>query len=130
MDGSTDASALAPPDIAGIVRPLGTLRRFAIGAVLFHEGDAPDAMYVVLTGTVEIRRRDRLIETVGDGQALGILSLLDGDARTVTALARTEVEAVAIGRPAFRATVEGQPHFAWYIMDELAHRLRMTNAAL
>ena len=67
---------------------------------------------------------------MGDGQALGILSLLDGELRTVTALARTDVEVVVIGQDAFRRTVESTPQFAWYIMDELAHRLRITNAAL
>lgn len=126
MDGST----LPQPDITELVRPLGDLHSFPAGAVLFAEGVAPEAMYVVLSGTVELRRRDRLIETVGDGQALGILSLLDGEVRTVTAVARTDVEVVAIGNEAFRRTVESTPQFAWFIMDELAHRLRITNAAL
>ena len=77
-----------------------------------------------------VRRRDLVIETVGPGQAIGILSLLDNEMRTVTAEARTACEVVAIDPRKFRFAVEEMPHFAWWVMGELAHRLRMTNAAL
>ncbi len=117
-------------DISGIARSLGTVMDLSAGDTLFREGDRPRCMYVLLDGQVAVRRRDLVIETVGPGQAIGILSLLDNEMRTVTAEARTACEVVAIDPRKFRFAVEEMPHFAWWVMGELAHRLRMTNAAL
>ncbi|WP_187830427.1 Crp/Fnr family transcriptional regulator [Siccirubricoccus phaeus] len=126
MDG-TSAQRL---DLRPIARSVGTVLGFRAGDVVFREGDAPHCMYVVLDGTVEVRRRDLRIETIGPGQALGILSILDGERRTITAEAATDCELAAIDARKFRALVEEMPHFGWYVMGELAHRLRMTNAHL
>jgi len=117
-------------DISGIARSLGTVMDLAAGDTLFREGDRPRCMYVLLDGQMAVRRRDLVIETVGPGQAIGILSLLDHEPRTVTAEARTACEVAAIDPRKFRYAVEEMPHFAWWVMGELAHRLRMTNAAL
>jgi hypothetical protein len=83
-------------DFRQIARSLGVVLSFAPGDRLFREGDAPHCMYVLLEGQVEVCRRDRVIETVGPAQALGIVSLLDEQPRTVTAQARTACKAVAI----------------------------------
>ena len=117
-------------DVRGIARSLGTVMDFAAGDALFREGDRPRCMYILLEGQVEVRRRDLVIETVGPGSGIGILSLLDHEPRTVTAEARTACEVAAIDPRKFRFAVEEMPHFAWWVMGELAHRLRMTNAAL
>jgi CRP-like cAMP-binding protein len=79
---------------------------------------------------VEVRHGDRLIETLGPGQALGIVSLLDNEPRTTTAMAGTQCEVAAIDTRKFKFAVDEVPHFAWWVMGELAHRLRTTNAAL
>ena len=50
---------------------------FGANDFIFREGDPPKYMYVVLKGAVEISTKQRIIETIGEGQALGILSLLD-----------------------------------------------------
>ena len=119
-----------PHDMRGVARSMGMVMDFAAGDAVFREGDRPRCMYVVLDGTVEVRRRDRVIEVVGPGQALGIVSLLDGEIRTVTAEAVTPCEVAAIDLRKFRFMIDETPHFAWYVMGELAHRLRTTNAAL
>jgi CRP/FNR family transcriptional regulator, cyclic AMP receptor protein len=113
-----------------MARSVGTVMGYRSGDAIFREGDIPYCMFVILTGTVEVRRGSRRIEQVGPGQALGIVSVLDGEERTVTAEAITDCEVAAIDRRKFRSLVEQLPHFGWYLMGELAHRLRMTNAAL
>lgn len=120
----------AMPDMRQISRSLGTVLNFGPGDHIFREGDSAHCMYVLLSGEVEVRRGDRIIETIGPGQALGILSLLDEENRTVTAEAVTACEVAAIDSRKFRFAVDEVPHFAWWIMGELAHRLRMTNAAI
>ncbi len=117
-------------DMRQISRSLGVVLSFAQGDFLFREGDKPHCMYILLEGEVEVRRRNHVIERIGPGQALGILSLLDEEPRTVTAEAQSPCEVAAIDMRQFRFAVDEVPHFAWWVMRELAHRLRTTNAAL
>jgi CRP-like cAMP-binding protein len=100
------------------------------GDIVFREGDAPRYMYVVLSGSVDIVARDRVLETIGAGNALGIVALLDDQPRTTTARASELASLAIIDRKKFRYMIEEMPNFCWYVMGELAHRLRRTNAAL
>jgi len=123
---------LADPDldIRVVARSAGTVMPYAAGDVVFCEGDPPRFMYVVLSGSVEIAHGGRVIETIGAGKALGILSLLDEQPRSITATAREPGEIAVIEARRFCFLVEEVPGFAWYVMAELARRLRSTNAAL
>ena len=100
------------------------------GDIVFREGDQPRYMYVVLKGAVQITSHGKPIERVEEGNALGVLSLLDGNPRTATASALEDTELAILDPKTFRYMVEEVPNFVWYVMGELAHRLRTTNAAL
>lgn len=117
-------------DFRTVVRGAGTVLRYRQGDVVFHEGDHASGMYLVLEGEVAISAHGHPIETIGPGQALGILSLLDASPRSATATATTNAELAVLDERSFRFMVEEVPHFVWYVMGELAHRLRATNAAL
>ena len=119
-----------PIDVRTFARSLGTVMTYSASDIVFREGDPPRCMYVVLTGAIEISSHDKHIETVGEGDALGILGLLDGKPRTVTARATADCEVAVIDPKRFRYMVEEVPNFVWYVMDGLAQRLRNTNAAL
>ena len=117
-------------DFRQFARSVGMVMDYDSGDVVFREGDEPRYMYVVLSGAVDIIARDRIIETIAEGKALGIVSLLDGEQRTTTARARDPSSLAVIDRRRFRYMIEEMPNFCWYVMGELAHRLRTTNAAL
>lgn len=117
-------------DFREFASSVGTITDYEDGDAIFREGDSPAFMYVVLTGTVDIIAQNKTLERVGAGQALGILSLLDGQPRTATARAIGTTQVAVIDRKKFRFMIEEMPNFCWYVMGELAHRLRATNAAL
>jgi CRP/FNR family cyclic AMP-dependent transcriptional regulator len=117
-------------DFRVFARGVGTVGRYACDDLIFSENDSPDFMYIVLSGSVEITGHGKIIEIVKEGMALGILSLLDDQPRTTTARAREDCEVAQMDRRKFRYMVEEVPNFVWYVMNELAHRLRTTNAAL
>jgi len=57
----------------------------AAGQVLFREGDAGDALYLVISGEMEVLKgdgngRDRQLATVGRGAVLGEMSLVQSGA--------------------------------------------------
>src|SRR6266568_3013472 len=117
-------------DFRAFASTVGTLIDYAPGDTIFREGDEARYMYVVLHGSVEIASHNKILETIHDGNALGILSLIDGSLRTVTARAREATHLALIDRKKFRYMMEEMPNFCWYVVDELAHRLRTTNSAL
>ena len=87
-------------------------------------------MYIVLEGVIDVTHRGKVIESIGPGDALGIVSLLDSKPRTATAVVTQDAKLALIDRKNFRYMIEAVPHFAWYVMAELVDRLRATNAAL
>ncbi len=121
---------LEPIDFRQFARALGTVHHFEAGDTIFRESDPPTFMYIVLSGSVEIAAHDKVIDTVYEGKALGILSLLDGKPRSATARAKEPCELAMLDQKKFRYMVEEVPNVVWYVMSELGDRLRATNAAL
>jgi len=97
---------------------------FAAGEVIFTAGDAGDYMYVVRSGTVEIERDGKVIETLSGGGIFGEMALIDGSPRSATAMAKTDAEVSPINERSFLFLVHETPFFAIAVMRTLAERLR------
>jgi CRP-like cAMP-binding protein len=117
-------------DYRNLARIAGVVIPYPAGSRIFSEGDAPGHMYVVLSGAVEVSAHGHVIELIQPGDGLGVLSLLDGKPRSATAVAVADCELAVIDRRRFRFMIEETPGFVWYVLEELAQRLRSTNAAL
>ena len=56
-------------------------RDYASGCVLFREGEPGDFMYVIQSGTVEIRRGERVLAILPPGEFLGEMALINARPR-------------------------------------------------
>jgi len=101
--------------------------RLAPGNVVFRDCDAPDKMYVVVSGEVEIHLRDSVIETVPQGGTFGEMALIDGSPRSATVIAKTDSEVAAIDKRTFMLLVDEMPYFALFVMRNMVDRLRRMN---
>lgn len=119
-----------PMDFRQLARGLGTVITYAAGDVIFREGDEPAYAYIVLTGSIEVSSRGKLIEQVSEGRAFGIISLIDRKPRSATAKALEPSEIALVDAKQFRFMVETTPNFVWYVLSEVVDRLRATNSAL
>ncbi|HUO53214.1 MAG TPA: cyclic nucleotide-binding domain-containing protein [Rhodoblastus sp.] len=117
-------------DFRDAARNIGTTIRVHTGAAVFREGDAPDNMYIILNGAIDISSQGVLVESIGPCDSLGVVGLLDGKPRATTATVTKDAELAVINRKNFRFMVEALPNFVWYVMAELVDRLRATDAAL
>ena len=115
-------------DFRPLARALGTVVDIAANEVIFREGDPSPYMYVVLKGEVEVSAERRILETVHEGGALGILSLLDGSPRSITARAVEPCELALLDEKRFGAMVEQEPNFIWFVMEELGSQPRAATA--
>jgi CRP-like cAMP-binding protein len=111
------------------LRRAATARRFRKGATLFNEGDHSDRVLVLVSGRVKICSftrdgRELILAVRGPGDLLGELSAIDGEARSATAIALEEVEALDLDGGAFQAYLESNPRLAVLLLRMVTSRLR------
>lgn len=123
-------SGLSPRDREALFR-CGSQRRLALGATIFMKNDPGDALYVILSGRVEIvsnspEGKQVLVTTLGAGDVFGEIAVLDGLGRTADAVALSEVTLVQIPRDRFLKFAAERGDFLLKILKLLCERLRRT----
>ena len=85
---------------------------FGPGEVILRQGDPGDSLYVVRGGTVVVQigvlGASKEIATLGDGQFFGEMSLMTGESRTATVVAKTDVECYVVDKEAFQRDRPGE----------------------
>ena len=106
---------------------------FGVDDVIFEEGSTGRELFVVLDGEVEIAKIDGAHKTsiikLGKGEFFGEMAVIDGSARSATAIASApNTRVMRINHARFVYLVSQQPAFALMVMDALSKRLRASNA--
>jgi CRP-like cAMP-binding protein len=109
------------------------INEFDVGEVIFEEGSDGRELFVVLGGEVEIAKlgsgAKTVIATLGKGEFFGEMAVIDGSARSATAIAAApDTRVMRINHARFVYLVSQQPAFALMVMDALSKRLRAANA--
>jgi CRP-like cAMP-binding protein len=123
---------LGEPDLKRLAA-IARLTSLPSGAVLFHQGDESDGLYVITAGIVRIYLtssdgREATINLAEEGEVIGEMALLDGLPRSAGAAALTKTELIYIPREPFLALLEQSALLARQIILTLCERLRATNA--
>ncbi len=107
---------------------------FDAGAVIFAQGDAADAMFRILSGTVEVKVRlgeeDRVLARFGPGDFLGDMALVSGQPRVASARAMTPVVAERVNDRDFEEKVLGDADQRAAYVALLMQRIRIMDALL
>jgi CRP/FNR family cyclic AMP-dependent transcriptional regulator len=105
-----------------------TITHFAEGQVLFREGDPADSVFRLLSGAVDILREldgdPILLGTVGAGQFIGEMGVVENRPRSATARAASEVEVEILTPTEFLDQIAGSPRAARELIQRLSQRLR------
>jgi CRP/FNR family cyclic AMP-dependent transcriptional regulator len=99
-------------------------RDVAAGDVVFTEGDVGTEMFCVVSGAIELRRGDKVLNTVGSAGTFGEMALIDHAPRSLTAVAVEPSQIVAIDKRVFLWLVHETPTFALQVMRSLANLVR------
>ena len=98
---------------------------FAPGEIIFRAGEPSDGqMFAVGEGEIEIQLNDRTVETVGPGGVFGEMGLIDNQARSANAVAKTAAKVVSINERRFSFLVQHNPFFALQVMRTMTERIR------
>ena len=99
-------------------------RAVPAGTVLTHEGRHEGYFFVVIEGTIRIERGGRTINTMGPGDFLGEIALLDGGPRTATAVAETACRLLSLMPEQFHQLLEDMPTVQTAVLKSVAEHLR------
>ncbi len=137
IEGNSLLQGLEEDEVTALLM-VADLRRVARGAVLFRKDEASDGVWMLQSGQVSILAGfgpdAARLATFGPGQFVGEMGFIDGNSRSATATADSEVDAVLLDKQAIAALVRDHPQAALRITRniarELSHRVRSTSAIL
>ena len=138
LDGTKWAVRHSWSDIKGLARYLRHYR-IAAGRAVFREGDHDAFLAIVVSGELEIHKADhaehaRVVARVGAGKMVGEMSLIDGAARSATAIAAVSTELLVLSRDDFQRLGQQSPTLALSLMvtiaTAIAQLLRQTTGTL
>ena len=112
-------------ELAGRLEPV----RFGPGQPIFAVGDPGESLYVLRSGEAEVFVRNDtgeriVLETVGRGDFIGELSLLDRGSRSASVVATRETEALRLDRADLERFLAAHPDAAMYLLAAMGRRLR------
>ena|SRR6185503_435291 len=109
------------------------------GVEMIREGEGGDLMMLVIEGRVDVNKRDRwntpqLIAQVEPGRTLGEMSMIDGEPRFATCVAREPTLVAVLDRENLARIIVEQPLLGAKLLMELvlmlSQRLRTTSGKL
>jgi CRP-like cAMP-binding protein len=100
------------------------------GQVVFRAGEPGHALFIVRTGSVDLRIDGETVETVEQGGIFGELALVDPAPRSATAVAGPGCTLVMVEEDSFNDLLRKVPGLGLEIMKVMARRLRRANAAV
>ncbi len=110
-------------------------KHFEKGDTIFHYGDPGDCLYLVRQGRVQVfvenYEGDKIILAENEpGDLFGEISLLDGGARTATAVAVEDTEALTLNQDNLQEFLTRHPSAALDLLAVMGRRLRATDELL
>jgi len=99
------------------------------GTVLTREGYREGFFFVIESGSVRIERGGRTINTLGPGDFLGEIALLDGGPRTATATTETPCRLLSMTYQMFHELLDASPAIRSAILEAVGQRLRALDDA-
>lgn len=126
---SLESDALA--ELASRLTP----RKYRRGETIFHKDDPGSALYIIENGKVKITSPsseggELILNILADGDFFGELSILDGAARSASAIAMEATQALVLQRDDFLDVINKKPDVATEIMSILSYRLRRATSLL
>lgn len=107
-------------------------RQYAATTRVFCEGDRGDVCYMVRSGKARVTRQHRggreiTLANLGPGDLFGELSMLDGEIRSATIEAVTNLRTVALTAPDMLRVLAEHPEVSTKLLKAVVRRLRQAN---
>jgi voltage-gated potassium channel len=109
--------------VANLAQPV----RFQANTAVVRKGTRGDAFFVIIDGEARVATSTG-VERLGALDFFGEMALIDGEPRSATVEAATEMLTMRIGREPFLKLLSSEPDIALGVMKELVRRVRRLEA--
>jgi CRP-like cAMP-binding protein len=106
------------------VAELATFLEVRAGTVVTQMGDAGESFFVIIDGTLAVRTPVGVGGELRPGDFFGEMSLLDGEPRSATITATTDVRLLVVDRLHFWRLLDATPDLIRRILTVLSRRVR------
>jgi len=120
-------SACSKSELAQVAA-LTTPGEHAAGTVLTRQGAAGGMAFVIASGRAEVTRAGKVLATLGPGDVVGELSLIDGEPRSATVTATSDLEVLEIQGSDLLRLFRKAPTVVRKLLEAMAGRLREVDA--
>lgn len=122
-------ASLSPPELEAVAEHMRQCH-WDTGEIIFRQGDAGDAMYIIKDGRVKIfstEGESEITYTIYEsGDYFGEFSLIDGEARSASAATLTKTEAMVLDSSNLLRLLTEHPEISLSIMKGIVKRIRHT----
>jgi CRP-like cAMP-binding protein len=94
------------------------------GTLIVDQGQTGREAFIVLEGTVLVKRNGKKVGSFGPGTVVGELSLLDHGPRTATVICETDCDLLLLDQRHFIGVIDDVPALAHKLLAALAGRIR------
>lgn len=108
---------------------VASVRTYGPGDRVVTEGSKTASCYVIVEGFADVLKGEIQVATLGPGDVIGEIALLDRAPRSASVFAAGDVVVLQVSRPALLAVLEQDPKVALRMLEVMAHRLRITTEA-
>ena len=95
---------------------------FGPGKELIREGAFGREFFVLVEGSVDVRKGERRVNQLGPGDFFGEIALIANTPRTATVTTASDVDLLVITSQSFKTLLEHQPAIATKVLEALAER--------
>jgi CRP-like cAMP-binding protein len=94
----------------------------ASGDLVIEQGAIPHDLFVIETGTVEVEHDEKVVATLGPGDVVGEMGLLELRRRVASVRATSQVHAVTLGADELAAMTDQMPELVEKLREIVARR--------
>ena len=102
---------------------------FQAGMVLCKEGATGREFFVIVEGKVDVTKNERRIASLGPGDFIGEIAIIQQGPRTATAIAKTPVRLFVLTSQGFFSLLDNNPGVERKVLRTLATRLAENSKA-
>jgi len=114
-------------DFLKLLRKWKDVEEHGADTVIFQEGNPADALFIIMSGKVELTLHGETLGTETKGGIIGEMAINPSASRSVTATTMTSVKLARVSREQLVGLMGESTEFSLQVMAVLANRLREVN---
>jgi HEAT repeat protein/ATP/ADP translocase len=97
---------------------------FESGEVIFRKGDPGEHLFLIISGSIQVRDGQVVVATLGEREVFGELAVLDREPRSADAVCEEDVQLLRLSGADFEELIARRPNIQKEIVLVLTRRLR------